>query len=103
MRLRKKTRKRVREIARDALVWQTADLATVPADNQSQLFRSELQRRRRLAVDGAKEMAKKELGSSLLGTLVMTLIFKLIEKYISNWIEQNLLGPHIPRDFKEAK
>lgn len=88
MLLKKKLRKRVREIARENYVRQ----------NHSSLDLLKLK-----ATEGAKWQLKKEFGSGIVTSLLISLMVKLAVKYIESWITQNLYSYNVPQVFKEIK
>jgi hypothetical protein len=85
--LRKKTRMRIREIARNSYVTQKGDRDLVA-------FR---------AIAASQRQIKREFGSGIITSLLMSLMIKLAIRYIEGWIEDNLFSYHVPQKFEEAK
>jgi len=83
--LRKKWRKRVREIARESYVVQSGTPELIA-------FRSLASSQRKL---------KSEFGSGILTSLLLSLMIKLAEKYIARWIEEKMFAYNVPQEFNE--
>ena len=83
--LRKKWRKRVREIARENYVTQTGERDAIA-------FK---------AMAGSQRQIKKEFGSGIVTSLLLSLFIKLAMKYIERWVEENLFAQHVPQEFNE--
>lgn len=101
--LKRKTRERIRELARDVWVYETADLGTVPADSKSYLFQQEVIRRRDRSRGIIKDRVKQEFGSGILTSLLLSLMMKLAMKYIEEWISDHLFSSHVPRKFSNPR
>ena len=85
--LRKKTRQRIRAIARQNYVRQSGNKDLV-------VLR---------AIAGSQKQIKGEFGSGIITSLLMSLMIKLAIRYIEKWAEDNLFSYHVPTKFEEAK
>ena len=85
MKLRKKWRKRVREIARENYVTQTGERDVIA-------FK---------AMAGSQRQINKEFGSGIITSILLSLFIKLAMKYIERWVEENLFAQHVPTEFNE--
>ncbi|MGI9460537.1 MAG: hypothetical protein ACR2NF_11105 [Pirellulales bacterium] len=85
--LRKKTRMRIREIARQSYVTQSGSKELV-------VFR---------AIASSQRQIKQEFGSGIISSILLSLMIKLAIRYIEGWVEDNLFSYHVPQKFEEAK
>jgi hypothetical protein len=85
MLLRKKWRKRVREIARQNYVTQTGERDSIA-------FR---------AMVGSQKQIKEEFGTGIITSILMSIMIKLAWKYIEKWVEEKLFAQHVPTEFNE--
>jgi hypothetical protein len=85
--LKKKTRQRIREIARQNYVRQKGDDDLVA-------FR---------AIAGSQRQIKQEFGTGIISSILISLMIKLAIKYIEGWIEEKLFSYNVPTKFEEAK
>ena len=83
--LRKKWRKRVREIARENYVIQTGEGNVIA-------FKAMVESRRQI---------KREFGSGIITSLLLSIMVKLAWKYIEKWVEEKLFAQHVPTEFNE--
>jgi len=83
--LRKKWRKRIREIARENYVTQTGE-------SDSIAFR---------AMAGSQKQIKEEFGTGIITSILMSIMIKLAWKYIEKWVEEKLFAQHVPTEFNE--
>jgi hypothetical protein len=87
MLLRKKWRKRVREIARQNYVTQAGERDVIA-------FK---------AMVGAQRQIKQEFGSGIITSILLSIMVKLAWKYIEQWVEDKLFAQHVPEQFEEAR
>ena len=85
--LRKKTRMRIREIARQNYVRQNGERDSIVFN----------------AIAGSQKQIKQEFGSSLIASFLISLMIKLAIKYIEKWAEENLFQSAVPTKFEELK
>ncbi len=85
--LRKKTRMRIREIARQNYV-------TQKGDRELLAFR---------AISASQRQIKQEFGTGIISSILISLMIKLAVKYIEGWIEDKLFSYNVPQQFEEAK
>ena len=83
--LRKKWRKRIREIARENYVTQTGERDSIA-------FR---------AMAGSQKQIKEEFGTGIITSILMSIMIKLAWKYIEKWVEEKLFAQHVPTEFNE--
>ena len=83
--LRKKWRKRIREIARENYVIQTGERDVIG-------FK---------AMIGAQRQIKEEFGSGIITSILLSLMVKLAWKYVEKWVEEKLFAQHVPTEFNE--
>ena len=79
--LRKKWRKRIREIARENYVNQGGDPFHSMVGSQNQI--------------------KEEFGTGIVTSILMSIMIKLAWKYIEKWVEEKLFAQHVPTEFNE--
>ena len=83
--LRKKWRKRIREIARENYVTQTGESNVIA-------FKAMVESRQQI---------KREFGSGIITSLLLSIMVKLAWKYIEKWVEEKLFAQHVPTEFNE--
>jgi len=83
--LRKKWRKRIREIARENYVTQTGESNVIA-------FKAMVESRRQI---------KREFGSGIITSILLSIMVKLAWKYIEKWVEEKLFAQHVPTEFNE--
>jgi len=83
--LRKKWRKRIREIARENYVTQTGERSTIA-------FK---------AKHGAEKQIRGEFGTGIITSILLSIMIKLAWKYIEKWVEEKLFAQDVPTEFNE--
>jgi len=83
--LRKKWRKRIREIARENYVTQTGESNVIA-------FKAMVESRQQI---------KREFGSGIITSILLSIMVKLAWKYIEKWVEEKLFAQHVPTEFNE--
>ena len=83
--LRKKWRKRIREIARENYVTQTGESNVIA-------FKAMVESRQQI---------KREFGSGIITSILLSLMVKLAWKYVEKWVEEKLFAQHVPTEFNE--
>ena len=83
--LRKKWRKRIREIARENYVAQTGDRDSIAFH----------------AMAGSQKQIKEEFGTGIITSILLSIMIKLAWKYIEKWVEEKLFAQHVPTEFNE--
>ena len=85
--LKRKTRVRIREIARQNYIFQAGD-------RESVVFN---------AISGSQRQIKQEFGGGIITSLLISLMVKLAIRYIEQWAEDNLFSYHVPESFEELR
>ncbi len=83
--MRKRTRVRIREIARQNYVRQKGDRDSVVFN----------------AIAGSQKQIAQEFGSGIISSLLISLMIKLAIRYIEKWAEENLFQSDVPTKFEE--
>ena len=99
--LRKQTKRRIFDIARNHHRWQTADLEGISVD--SKLLENTKLNRKRIIKRNVKDQIKKEFGSGIITSLLLSLALKLAMKWIEQWMEDNLFGYNTPISVEDMK
>jgi hypothetical protein len=85
--LRRKTRQRIREIARQNYVRQEGERDSIVFN----------------AIAGSQRQIAQEFGSGIVTSILISLMIKLAIRYIEQWAEDNLFQSNVPTKFSEPR
>ncbi len=85
--LRKRTRMRIREIARQNYVRQEGERDSIVFN----------------AIAGSQKQINQEFGSGIITSLLLSVMIKLAIRYIEKWAEENLFQSAVPTKFEDLK
>ena len=85
--LRRRTRIRIREIARQNYVRQEGERDSIVFN----------------AIAGSQRQIGQEFGSGIITSLLISLMIKLAIRYIEKWAEENLFQSAVPFEFEDLK